>query len=103
MQTHSRGSRNVALQSRVLTHWADIVNRSDREIAHPVDVGYARGGMGAALTVLIGRASPVLEMQRTNSRQSERLLRLYAIARIRIRADSGDGMPRRADKRSIMV
>lgn len=73
-------------QSRVLTHWAEIVGDGVAQIAHPVDVSYARGGMGATLTVLTsGAQAPMLEMQKEQLREKVNACYGYnAIARIRI-------------------
>lgn len=80
--TESRGFA----QSRVLTHWAEVVGEAVAKIAHPVDVSYARGGMGATLTVLTsGAQAPMLEMQKDQLRQKVNACYGYnAIARIRI-------------------
>jgi hypothetical protein len=88
MQTRIRGateSRGFA-QSRVITHWAEIVGEATAKIAHPVDVSYARGGMGATLTVLTsGAQAPMLEMQKEQVREKVNACYGYnAIARIRI-------------------
>lgn len=88
MQTRIRGateSRGFA-QSRVLTQWAEIVGEATAKIAHPVDVSYARGGMGATLTVLTsGAQAPMLEMQKEQVREKVNACYGYnAIARIRI-------------------
>ena len=88
MQTRIRGateSRGFA-QSRVLTHWAEIVGEAVAKLAHPVDVSYARGGMGATLTVLTsGAQAPMLEMQKEQLREKVNACYGYnAIARIRI-------------------
>lgn len=95
MQKNIRGatqSRGFA-QSRVLTHWAEIVGEATAKIAHPVDVGYARGGMGATLTVLTsGAQAPMLEMQKEQIRAKVNACYGYnAIARIRITQTAAKG------------
>lgn len=95
MQTRIRGateSRGFA-QSRVLTHWAEIVGEATANIAHPVDVSYARGGMGATLTVLTsGAQAPMLEMQKEQLREKVNACYGYnAIARIRITQTAATG------------
>ena len=80
-------------QSRVLTHWAEIVGEAIAKIAHPVDVGYARSGMGATLTVLTsGAQAPMLEMQKEQIRIKVNACYGYnAIARIRITQTAATG------------
>lgn len=72
--------------TRVLTHWAEIVGDATAAIAKPVEVSYARGGMGATLTVLTtGAQAPMLEMQKEKLREKVNTAYGYnAIARIRI-------------------
>lgn len=72
--------------SRVLTHWPEIVGTSIALIAKPVEISYARGGMGATLTILTtGAQAPMLEMQKEQLRQKVNAVYGYnAIARIRI-------------------
>lgn len=88
MQKRIRGATETRgfAQSRVLTHWAEIVGEATAKIAHPVDVGYARGGFGATLTVLTsGAQAPMLEMQKEQIREKVNACYGYnAIARIRI-------------------
>lgn len=72
--------------SRLLTHWPEIVGKAMALIARPVEVSYTRGGMGATLTVLTtGAQAPMLEMQKDQLRQKVNAVYGYnAIARIRI-------------------
>lgn len=61
-------SRGFA-ESRVLTHWAEIVGADMASICQPVDVKYSRQGFGATLTVLTtGAQAPMLEMQKETLR-----------------------------------
>ncbi|MEL6960266.1 MAG: DciA family protein [Pseudomonadota bacterium] len=78
-------SRGFA-QSRVLTHWAEIVGADVAKVAHPVDISYARGGFGATLTLLTtGAQAPMLEMQKESIREKVNACYGYnAIARIRL-------------------
>lgn len=73
-------------ESRILTHWPDIVGDATASIAKPVEVSYSRGGMGATLTVLTtGAQAPMLEMQKEQLRQKVNAVYGYnAIARIRL-------------------
>lgn len=95
MQKRIRGATETRgfAQSRVLTHWAEIVGESTAKIAHPVDVSYARGGMGATLTLLTsGAQGPMLEMQKEQLREKVNACYGYnAIARIRITQTAATG------------
>ncbi|WP_281980919.1 DUF721 domain-containing protein [Thalassorhabdomicrobium marinisediminis] len=87
--TESRGFA----QARLLTHWAEIVGEATAKIAHPVDVSYARGGMGATLTILTsGAQAPMLEMQKEQLRERVNACYGYnAISRIRITQTAATG------------
>jgi hypothetical protein len=51
-------------ESRLLTHWADIVGESVSDIAVPVSISYAQGGFGATLTLLTtGSNAPFLQTE----------------------------------------
>lgn len=73
-------------ETRLLTHWADIVGQNVADIASPVDITYARGGMGATLTLLTtGAQAPMLEMQKDQICEKVNACYGYrAISRIRI-------------------
>lgn len=85
-------SRGFA-ESRLLTHWAEIVGEDFARLCRPVSVSYAKGGMGATLTVLTaGPQAPVLEMQK--AQLQERVNGCYgyrAIARVRITQTAPEG------------
>jgi hypothetical protein len=50
--------------TRLLTAWAEIVGADVAAITRPVKVGYAKGGMGATLTLLTTSANgPMVQMQ----------------------------------------
>ena len=72
--------------SRLLTHWAEIAGPDIAAIARPVNVSYARGGLGATLTVLTtGAQAPMLEMQKEQLREKVNAVYGYnAISRVRI-------------------
>lgn len=95
MQSRIRGATETRgfAQSRVLTHWAEIVGEAIADIAHPVDVSYGKGGMGATLTVLTsGAQAPMLEMQKEKLREKVNACYGYnAIARIRITQTAASG------------
>jgi hypothetical protein len=73
-------------QSRLLTHWPEIAGEAIAAVARPVEVYYARQGMGATLTILTtGAQAPMLDMQKDALR--ERINAVYgynAISRIRL-------------------
>lgn len=51
-------------ESRLLTHWAEIVGDEVAALARPVKISYAQRGIGATLTVLTtGAQAPMLEMR----------------------------------------
>ena len=82
----SVGETRGFAQTRLLTHWAEIVGASTAGIATPVNVSYGKGGMGATLTVLTtGAQAPMLEMQKEQIREKVNGCYGYrAIARVRI-------------------
>jgi hypothetical protein len=85
-------SRGFA-QSRLLTHWAEIAGPDVSSISRPVEVSYARGGMGATLTLLTtGAQAPMLEMQKEQIRSKVNSVYGYnAIARVRITQTAATG------------
>ena len=57
-------SRGFA-QSRVLTHWSEIVGEEISSVCIPTKVSYKTDGLGATLTILTsGSSGPILEMQK---------------------------------------
>ncbi len=51
-------------ETRLLTHWTEIVGEATAKIAEPVKVSYNRQGIGASLTVYCtGANAPMLQMQ----------------------------------------
>jgi hypothetical protein len=57
-------SRGFA-QSRVLTHWGEIVGEDISSVSIPTKVSYRTDGLGATLTILTsGSNGPILEMQK---------------------------------------
>ena len=73
-------------ETRLLTHWAEIVGDQTAKMARPIKISYAQAGMGATLTVLTtGAVAPMLEMQKTQI--IDRVNACYgyrAISRLRI-------------------
>lgn len=73
-------SRGFA-ETRVLTHWAEIVGDETAAITRPVKVSFSRGAFGATLTVLTtGANAPMLQMQEPQLR--ERINSVYGYAAI---------------------
>ena len=69
-------------ESKVLTHWSEIVGAELAQIARPVNVGYGRGAFGATLTLLTtGAQAPMLQMQVETIR--ERVNACYGYSAIR--------------------
>lgn len=88
MQTRIRTASETRgfAETRLLTHWAEIVGEATAAIATPVNVSYGKGGMGASLTVLTtGAQAPMLEMQKEQIREKVNACYGYrAISRVRI-------------------
>ena len=80
------GERRGFAETRLLTHWAEIVGQSVAAIAQPVKVSYAREGFGATLTVLTdGARAPELQMMLPELKDKVNACYGYtAISRIRI-------------------
>lgn len=85
-------SRGFA-ESRVLTHWVEIVGADVAAMARPVKVSYGRGSFGATLTVLTtGAQAPMLEMQKEQIRARVNAVYGYnAISRITITQTAATG------------
>jgi hypothetical protein len=50
--------------TRLLTHWSEIAGDELARITRPVKVGYAKGGFGATLTLLVRAVeAPMVQMQ----------------------------------------
>ena len=78
-------SRGFA-QSRLLTHWDEVVGEDVAAIARPVNVSYGRQGFGASLTILTtGANAPMVEMQKEQIRAKVNAVYGYnAISRVRV-------------------
>lgn len=78
-------SRGFA-QSRLLTHWEEVVGPQIAAMTRPVNISYGRGGFGATLTILTnGANAPMIEMQKEQMRAKVNAVYGYnAISRIRI-------------------
>lgn len=88
MQTQIReaGESRGFSHARILTHWSEIVGDDMAALCRPVNVSYAKGGMGATLSVLTtGAHAPMLDMQKETLRTKVNAIYGYnAIARVRI-------------------
>ena len=75
------GEKRGFAETRVLTHWAEIVGDEVAAISRPVDVRFSRGAFGATLRVLTtGANAPMLQMQEPQLR--ERINAVYGYAAI---------------------
>lgn len=85
-------SRGFAV-SRLLTRWDEVAGPDLAPLCRPVEVGYARQGLGATLTVLCtGANAPLVEMQKEPLRARVNACYGYnAVARIRITQTSASG------------
>lgn len=86
-------SRGFA-QSRLLTHWPEIVGDDIAAIARPVEVKFGRqGSFGATLTLLTtGAQAPMLEMQKERIREKVNAVYGYnAISKVRITQTAATG------------
>ncbi len=58
------GEKRGFAMTRLLTHWAEIAGDDLARITRPVKVGYAKGGFGATLTLLVRAVeAPMVQMQ----------------------------------------
>lgn len=79
------GTRGFS-ETRLLTHWGEIVGRDVAAMCRPVKVGYNRSGIGAVLTVLTtGAQAPMLQMELPKIREKVNACYGYnAISRIAV-------------------
>ncbi|MBL4872820.1 MAG: DUF721 domain-containing protein [Rhodobacteraceae bacterium] len=94
----SVGERRGFAETRLLTHWAEIVGQTVAAIAQPVKVSYAREGFGATLTVLTdGARAPELQMMLPELKEKVNACYGYsAISRIRITQTGEPGFAEQA-------
>lgn len=81
------------VETRLLTHWAEIVGQAMAAITKPVKVGYGQQGLGATLTILTNGANAPM-VQAELPKLQDRVNACYgyaAIARIRITQTSATG------------
>jgi hypothetical protein len=88
--------------ARLLTHWEEIAGPDIAPNCRPVNVGYARKGFGATLTVLTtGAFAPLLQAQLPRLRERVNTCYGYnAISRIRITQTAPGGF---ADTQTAFV
>ncbi|WP_373355426.1 DUF721 domain-containing protein [Pseudoroseicyclus sp. CXY001] len=79
--------------ARLVTHWEEVAGEALARICRPVEVSYARGGMGASLVLLVqGAHGPVLEMEKERLRERVNACYGYnAIAHIRLTQTAPSG------------
>lgn len=80
-------------QTRLLTHWVEIIGPEMARQCRPVEVSYSRGGFGATLVLLVsGALAPMIEMQKERLRERVNAVYGYnAIARIRLTQTAARG------------
>ncbi len=85
-------SRGFAV-TRLLTHWPEVAGPDLAPLCRPVNVSYAKQGLGATLTLLTsGAAAPLVQMQADKLRERVNAIYGYAaIARIRVTQTSARG------------
>ncbi len=73
-------------ESRVLTHWEEIVGEQIAGMSRPVKISYAKGGFGASLTLLTtGAYAPMLQAELPKIRERVNAVYGYnAISRIHV-------------------
>lgn len=87
------GEKRGFAQTRILTHWAEIVGQELARITKPVDVKYGAGSFGATLRIMVAPAhGPIVEMQRETIREKINAIYGYnAIARVQFTQTSPQG------------
>lgn len=87
------GATRGFAETRLLTDWTEIVGSSIAAIATPAKVSYAKGGLGATLTLSAKPGhGPELQMQLPKIREQVNACYGYnAISRIRITQTESDG------------
>ena len=107
-------SRGFA-QSRVLTHWSEIVGEEISSVSIPTKVSYKTDGLGATLTILTsGSSGPILEMQKEFIRNKINAVYGYnAVHKINItqsspialisKNENSEGMPSKHKKINVEI
>lgn len=91
-QVKETGQDRGFLETRILTHWPEIVGKDTANLCRPVEVSH-RQGFGATLVLLSsGSNAPVIEMQRETIRDRVNAVYGYsAITKVRITQTSRYG------------
>ena len=73
-------------ETRLLTHWREVVGAEIAAMCRPVKISYARDGFGATLTLLTnGAFAPIVDARREEIRERINAVHGYnAISRIRV-------------------
>ena len=97
-------SRGFA-QSRVLTHWSEIVGEEISSVSIPTKVSYRTDGLGATLTILTsGSSGPILEMQKEFIRTKINAVYGYnAVQKIKITQSSPLALIRKNENPKIVI
>ena len=97
-------SRGFA-QSRVLTHWSEIVGEEISSVSIPTKVSYKTDGLGATLTILTsGSSGPILEMQKEFIRIKINAVYGYnAVQKIKITQSSPFALMRKNDNTKSII
>jgi hypothetical protein len=79
--------------TRLLTAWPEIVGEATARMTRPVKIGYAKGGFGATLTLLVKSAeAPMVQMQLPQIREKVNACYGYnAISRITLTQTAASG------------
>ncbi|ATG48222.1 DUF721 domain-containing protein [Celeribacter ethanolicus] len=80
-------------ESRLLTHWEEIVGEATAAMSRPVKVSYAKGGFGATLTLLTtGAFAPMVQAEVPKIRDRVNAVYGYnAISRIHVTQTAPSG------------
>ncbi|MPL60824.1 hypothetical protein DFO80_101250 [Rhodobacter sp. 140A] len=79
--------------ARLFTHWPEVVGEDLARLTRPVKIGYAKGGFGATLTLLVeGAAAPMVDMSRERIREKVNACYGYnAVSRVVLTQTSATG------------
>lgn len=92
-QVRGAGEARGFAVARLVTHWAETVGEDLAKITRPVKIGYAQGGMGATLSLLVqGAQAPMVGMQLERIRERVNAVYGYnAISRIHLTQTASSG------------
>jgi len=85
-QIRRAGEKRGFVETRLLTHWPEIVGEDLARISRPIKVHYGRQGFGATLTVLVhGAVAPMFQADEPRIRERVNACYGYsAISKIRL-------------------